>query len=157
MDESSRARIADFGLATVTLNLDSIPSASCHHGHTPRWTAPEVLTEGTYSKEGDVFSFAMVMIEVRHKLSTACRSLTYCSFGFVQVFTGAIPFSDYTTYKAMLAMAEGERPPRPTHPTFTDSLWKLMQRCWDPDPHSRPEASGALQVLFAPSVSCPFR
>ena len=34
-------------------------------GHTARWTAPEILTEeGTYSKEADVFSFAMVMIEV---------------------------------------------------------------------------------------------
>ena len=65
VDGSGYARIADFGLTTVTQNLDSIPSTSCHHGHTPRWSAPEVLKEGTYSKEADIFSFAMVMIEVR--------------------------------------------------------------------------------------------
>ena len=63
VDNSGKARIMDFGLAMVTKNLDSIPSTS-HHGHTPRWSAPEVLSEGAYSKEADVFSFAMVMIEV---------------------------------------------------------------------------------------------
>ena len=66
MGSSDNAVIADFGLATVTQNLDSIRSAPCQHGHTARWTAPELLNEGTYSKETDIFSFAMVMIEVRH-------------------------------------------------------------------------------------------
>lgn len=63
IDDSGSPRIADFGLVTVT--LDSIRSASGQQGHTARWTAPEVLNEGIYSKEADVFSFAMVMVEVR--------------------------------------------------------------------------------------------
>ena len=66
MDGSGCARIADFGLATITRNPDSIPSASHHGGYTLGWAAPEVL-DGHYSKEGDIFAFAMVMIEVRHK------------------------------------------------------------------------------------------
>ena len=66
MDNYGHARIVDFGLAMVTQNLDSIRSASSQHGHTPRWAAPEVLKEGIYSQEADVFSFAMVMIEVCH-------------------------------------------------------------------------------------------
>ena len=71
VDNSGHARIADFGLATVTQNLDSLRSTSRQHGHTPRWTAPEILKgQGTYSKEADIFSFAMVMIEARHRLST---------------------------------------------------------------------------------------
>jgi len=72
MDDSGHARIADFGLATVTQNLDSIQSATFQQGHTPRWTAPEVWNEGAYSKEADIFSFAMVMIEVRHGRSAVC-------------------------------------------------------------------------------------
>ena len=65
VDDTGHARITDFGLATVTQNLDSIRSASEDQGNTARWTAPEILTEqGTYSKEADIFSFAMVMIEV---------------------------------------------------------------------------------------------
>ena len=67
MDDSGRARITDFGLAVVIQNFDSTGSASSHGGHAPRWTAPEVLDGGVYSKKSDVFSFAMVMIEVRHE------------------------------------------------------------------------------------------
>jgi len=67
VDHSGNALLADFGLATVTQNLDSVRSTTHRGGHTPRWAAPEVLTEGTFSKEADIFSFAMVMIEVRHR------------------------------------------------------------------------------------------
>jgi len=66
VDHSGRARIADFGLATVTQNVDSIRNASLQRGFTPRWAAPEVLNEGPHSKEADIFSFAMVTIEVCH-------------------------------------------------------------------------------------------
>ena len=74
MDDSGHARIADFGLATVTKNLESIQSPTFQQGYTPRWTAPEVLSTGTPSKEADIFSFAMIMIEVRHGRSTVCRT-----------------------------------------------------------------------------------
>ena len=155
MDDSGHARIADFGLATITKNLDSMPSASCPHGHTPQCTAPEVLLEGTCSKEGDIFSFAMVMIEVRHGGSSVRTSTTLAYYRFIlsQVFTGAIPFSGKPPFAAMSDIMQGRRPPRPTYPTFTESLWGLMQSCWDPDPHLRPEASGILQVLLVLSAS----
>lgn len=52
---------------------------------------------------------------------------------------------------------QGERPPRPTHPAFTEELWALTQRCWDHDPQSRPEVSEALRDLLAMSVSHPSR
>jgi len=64
VDNFGHACITDFGLTMVTRNPDSAQSASCQHGYTPRWAAPEVLNDGTYSKEADIFSFAMVMIEV---------------------------------------------------------------------------------------------
>ena len=66
LDDSGHARLADFGLATVTQNLDSMQSIELQRGNTARWTAPEVLKGGRYSKEADVFAFAMVMIEVRY-------------------------------------------------------------------------------------------
>ena len=68
LDKQGCARITDFGLTTVTQNLDSIRSVSDDHGHTGRWAAPEILNGGEFSKEADVFSFAMVMIEVRQNL-----------------------------------------------------------------------------------------
>jgi hypothetical protein len=54
---------------------------------------------------------------------------------------------------ATLAIMRGERPPRPTHPALTYELWALMQRCWDHDPHLRPEVAEILQILLTPSVS----
>ena len=65
VDDTGQARITDFGLATVTTDADSPQRDSEIQGYSARWTAPEIFGEtGTYSKEADVFSFAMVMIEV---------------------------------------------------------------------------------------------
>ena len=66
LDDFGHARITDFCLATVTQNVDSTQSDSPQCGKSTRWAAPEVLNGGRYSKEADVFAFAMVMIEVRY-------------------------------------------------------------------------------------------
>jgi len=153
VDDSGNARIVDFGLTTVTQNLDSQQSTSCHQGHTPRWTAPEVLSGGVHTKEADTFAFAMVMTEVRCKRGNARKAVVHLRFASVQVFTGMVPFSELSSPMAMYAIMQGERPPRPTHPTFTENLWVLMQRCWGRDPHLRPEVSEVLQVLLTPLVS----
>lgn len=58
VDSSGHARVADFGLATV------IQGAPHQFVHGARWAAPEVMDEGKHSKEADIFSFAMVTIEV---------------------------------------------------------------------------------------------
>ena len=148
VDHSGNALIADFGLATVTQNMDSIQSATHQAGHTPRWAAPEVLLEGTFSKEADIFAFAMVMIEVhRSQTSTARVALTNCRVVSIQVFIGAIPFSDKPPTLAILNITQGRRPSRPTHPTFTAELWTLMERCWNQNPHLRPEVSEVLTDL----------
>ena len=66
VDTAGRARITDCGLATVTQNMDSIRGAPDEHGDSARWIAPDILANrGTFSKEADVFSFAMITIEVR--------------------------------------------------------------------------------------------
>ena len=80
VDAAGRARITDFGLAMVTQNLDSLRSALGDQGHSVRWTAPEILNEqGTYGKEADVFSFAMVMVEVCYGPPFACHPLIHTS------------------------------------------------------------------------------
>lgn len=66
VDDSPRVRLADFGVAIVTRNLKSIRPATREKNHTERWAAPEVLSGENASRESDVFSFAMVMVEVRH-------------------------------------------------------------------------------------------
>ena len=57
-----------------------------------------------------------------------------------QVLTGEVPFSnEKTNWTVLQAVLGGARPSRPIHPSFTDALWALIQRCWDQDPGSRPE------------------
>jgi len=112
---------------------------------------------GTYSKEADIFAFAMVVIEVCHDGFIACRTLADWRFILIQVFTGALPFDGVPSHGAMFAIMQGKRPLRPTYPTFTENLWTLVQRCWDHDPHLRPDVLEVLQVLPTPSVSRLFR
>lgn len=79
------------------------------------------------------------------------------SFGLMQVFTGAVPFSGTSCGVVRIAIQRGDRPPRPTHPGFTDKLWTLTQRCWDHDPDLRPGASEVSQSLPNKLVSCSLR
>ena len=67
----------------------------------------------------------------------------------MKVFTGSAPFNLYhhLSITAKLAIMRGERPSRPAHPDFTDELWALMHRCWNQDPHSRPDVSEVLRCL----------
>ena len=69
VDDIPHARIADFGIAIVTKNLDSIRPPTRQEAHTPRWSAPEILHEENPSKESDIYSFAMVTIEVYRERS----------------------------------------------------------------------------------------
>ena len=79
VDNSGRARIADFGLATVTRRLGSVVSVLDEYQLTARWTAPEILNDqGPYSKEADIFSFAMVTIAVRCGTPTAPGAVPHC-------------------------------------------------------------------------------
>lgn len=66
VDAADKARITDFCLAAVTTDVESQLSTSLIQNHTLRWTAPEILNGGKHSREADIFSFAMVVIEVRH-------------------------------------------------------------------------------------------
>ena len=63
-----------------------------------------------------------------------------------------VPFSDYPPSVAISTVIQGRHPPRPAHPGVTGKLWKLMRRCWDQHPHSRPEASEVLQILLDSSA-----
>ncbi|KAF9643873.1 kinase-like protein [Thelephora ganbajun] len=128
VDDSGHARIIDFGEATLVKGEDSVEDDSDRPRHTLRWAAPEVLSERTSSKAADVFSFAMLMIEI---------------------LTDAIPFSDRSSLMAVLAITQGRRPSRPKHPAITGGLWTLIQRCWNQDPKLRPEAVEVLKDLLA--------
>ena len=59
------ALIADFGLAMITGNPDSIQPATRQPYNIALWIAREVLEVDNPTKESYIYLFAVVMIEVR--------------------------------------------------------------------------------------------
>ena len=66
VDASGNARITDFGHTRVAQDIILPGSADGRQGCTTRWAAPEVLRDDSQvTKESDIFSFGMVIIEVK--------------------------------------------------------------------------------------------
>ena len=76
VDNTPRACSADFGIAIVERNTDSIRPATYQGNHSPRWSAPEILFGQNPTKETDVYSFAMTVIEVQCGLFCVWLPLT---------------------------------------------------------------------------------
>ena len=148
VDDFNRACITDFCLAQDTLGVVSVQERQ-----SVQWTAPEVLEETQVrSTETDVFSFGMVMVEVCYNSTTVRPSQANNLFSpfWHKAFTGMAPFSDHSSWAAMVAIINGKRPLRPTHSGLTSTLWELMERCWDQDPHNRPRTLEVLLTLKPP-------
>jgi len=142
VDDTGRARLTDFGFATVVSDVWSAEPIT--DGHAVRWAAPEVLDrERPVSKESDVYSFAMVVIEVLARNA----SLLGCTTNLYKAFTGKAPFHDDTPTTVAVGVLSGKRPERPAHPNFTDDLWDLIKRCWNREPERRPDISQVILCL----------
>ena len=81
IDKDGRARLTGFVLSFIT--QESAPV------NTTTWAAPEILRGGGATKEGDVFTFAMVAVEVR---IGGFQRRFLDSPTFEQTFTGRTPF-----------------------------------------------------------------
>lgn len=76
MDKEGNPRLSDFGLCSITDDIDSVNASTPNHGCTVRYCAPELLdTDGTARTEkknptykGDVYSLSMVIVEARQSL-----------------------------------------------------------------------------------------
>ncbi|KAF9644732.1 kinase-like protein, partial [Thelephora ganbajun] len=125
IDEDGHACLTDFWLTSITRGEDSARSPQDSNvANTTTWAAPEILKGGPVTKEGDVFTFAMVTVEV---------------------FTRRPPFGgDYQT--AIFDIMSGKRPQRPDGLRY-DGLWQLVQRCWNEQPGERPTTSQLLEFF----------
>ena len=78
VDKYCHARLTDFGLTSVTRGENSLRSPQDPPAANTAWAAPEVLRDGVATKEGDIFTFAMVSVEARTSRTSASASqLTY--------------------------------------------------------------------------------
>jgi len=92
--------------------------------------------DGQVTKESDCYAFGMVILEV---------------------LTSRHPFPHYSDITVVRKVIDGERPMRPQGPEsvwFTDDLWGMLERCWSPQPRSRPTAEVILEHLKRASMTC---
>ena len=120
--------MTDYGLAPIHSDPTFTVAATPGAVGTSRWSPPEfinpVIDGGVRpvmeSKAGDVFSFAMLAMEV---------------------LTGAPPLAGRRPAKAAYDILEGCRPDMPGNAQaigLTAEMWKLLESCWHQDPEERP-------------------
>ncbi|KAG6809760.1 hypothetical protein H0H92_014819, partial [Tricholoma furcatifolium] len=130
VDDAGRARLADFGLSSVTeSNIVAWTSQTrgTSKGGTMRWQAPELFNpvgdnDPVNTVESDIYAWGCVLFEI---------------------FTGKIPFHHINNDYAVVAnVTSGGRPLRPDSldpvPWLTRDVWALMERCWKESPSERP-------------------
>ena len=62
-----------------------------------------------------------------------------------ETISGNMPFHQHTDLTVFAKVLAGERPPREAG--FMESLWKMLELCWAPQPNNRPSIEGILQCL----------
>ena len=67
-----------------------------------------------------------------------------------EVLSGRVPFSRHNMCAVVSKVSRGERPGRPRGVEgkwFTDGIWRILERCWTPQPNHRPRIEDILQYL----------
>jgi serine/threonine protein kinase len=117
------SRIADVGLARLP-NGASLPANAGPLGVMP-YLAPEILRHGSYSKEGDIYAYGIIMWEIS---------------------SGLQPFCDIAhDGELAIRICAGKRPP--IIPGTPECYTELMEKCWDVDPRKRPTAEELLLIM----------
>jgi len=128
ISQSGHACLSDYGLMPVQANHAFMVAATPGVVGISRWLAPELINpprkkgrrQPAGTKQADIFAFAMLVIEV---------------------FAGELPFGDVRHETAILMIAQGKRPEKPSGAEsrgFTTEIWRFTQRCWQQNPTKRP-------------------
>ncbi|KAJ7113462.1 hypothetical protein C8R44DRAFT_710619 [Mycena epipterygia] len=134
---SCRACIADFGLSSITdaMTVRFTHSTISLRGGTGRYLAPELVQGDKAHFGSDVYAFGCVCYEI---------------------LTGKVPFHELPNDMAvMFKVVEGRRPSQPSScsgTTALDSLWELLQDCWNEKPDKRPTAVQIVERLKSPLI-----
>ena len=143
IDKTSHARLADFGLLMIVSDAtDLVSSSSLMQGGTFRWMGPELLAPQRFGFK-----------DSRPTIHSDCYALGMVVY---EVLSGRVPFYREPDFVVFGHVVEGKRPGRPQGVEgawFTDGVWGVLERCWTPQPDSRPSIKDVLQYFEEVSKS----
>ncbi|XP_065904641.1 uncharacterized protein [Dysidea avara] len=123
VSQSHSCKIADFGMSRDLLDENYYITSG---GRIPvKWTAPEALNYRKYSVQSDVWSYGCVLYEI---WSLGCK-----------------PFGSLDNIKVLQKVDTGYRLPPP--PGCPRAIYRVMIKCWNPEPKSRPQSEQITQLL----------
>ena len=127
LDNDDAAIIADFGLCgSLKENKDLTGGVG-----TPHYTAPEVLEHRRYDQKVDVYSYAIMLWEMA---------------------TNSVPFRDKTQAEIFDHIVTHGWRLKMTN-DITDSMKKLINRCWAENPNERPDFDEIVEEFATGKVS----
>ncbi|XP_060684928.1 mitogen-activated protein kinase kinase kinase 9 [Hemiscyllium ocellatum] len=115
-------KITDFGLAREWHKTTKMSAAGTY-----AWMAPEVIRSSMFSKSSDIWSYGVLLWEL---------------------LTGEVPFRGIDGLAVAYGVAMNKLS-LPIPSTCPELFSKLMEDCWNTDPHSRPSFSCILDQLTA--------
>lgn len=121
LDESYRAKLADFGLAKVKTEVK--PKSRQDIG-TPAWMAPELFKGTAYTEKSDIYSFGITLWEL------AARKIPFVGVGRVLIPS---------------LVNQGTREAIPED--CPQKLASLIAACWAGSPNDRPDADAVATYL----------
>ncbi|KAM4821651.1 macrophage-stimulating protein receptor isoform 3-T3 [Thomomys bottae] len=117
LDESFVVKVADFGLARDILDKEYYSVRQQRHVRLPvKWMALESLQTYRFTTKSDVWSFGVLLWELLTR--------------------GAPPYPHIDPFDLTHFLVKGRRLPQPEY--CPNSLYQVMQQCWDTDPAARP-------------------
>ncbi|XP_065899234.1 uncharacterized protein [Dysidea avara] len=123
VSESVTCKIADFGMSRDLLDENYYVTSG---GKIPvKWTAPEAINYKKYSGQSDVWSYGVVLYEI--------WSL------------GHEPYEWLNLLETVEKVDAGYRLPPP--PGCPRTIYRVMIKCWNPEPKPRPEFGQITQLL----------
>jgi len=79
--------------------------------------------ELSVSKKSDVYSFAMVVVEVWPHNPIPANAGTH----WHKVFAGEVPFHDIRPTTVAVGILSENRPGQPVHPSLTEDIWNPIE------------------------------
>ncbi|XP_077996782.1 uncharacterized protein LOC144450088 [Glandiceps talaboti] len=94
-----------------------------------RWSAPEVITSGVYSKASDVFSLGCLLWQLYLHVSAPIETTVL----------RLIPYCTVEDTKVIEHIKQRRLPLQP--PACPDRMYALIQKCWSLSPQQRPDVA----------------